>query len=438
LAQSRRPTPIPDRAARTYARFQRCSSLNADRRAARLCLIRQGYYPLDPRVRREVEALELAGHEVDVICLRRPGEARHETQGSITAHRLSITTRRGGRVNYVFQYAAFFAVATLVAAVLHVRRRFDAVQVNSMPDSLVFAAVVPRLMGARVLLDLHECMPEFYAVKFGAGMNHPAVRLVAWLEQAAIRFADRVITCTEQMRQAFVSRGAPPEKIDVVLNSANEDEFDLARLPPSRKVPAEFRLICHGTVERIFGIDVIVRAVAQLKDEIPALRLDVYGEGSALGEVQSLAADFGISDRVHFSNRFVPLDELVQAIANADAGVVALRRDIFRDLTHSNKMFDYITMRKPAIVSRTRSVEAYFDESCFQMFNPGDADDLARAIRELYAEPALRDRLVSRAADVNEPYRWPYQRQRYQEIVRALIAGPMSAPAGATREIGSA
>ncbi len=436
MAQSRRPAPIPDHAARTYARVQRCSSLNADRRAARLCLISQGYYPLDPRVRREVEALELAGLEVAVICLRRPGEARLESKGTVTAHRVPITTRRGGRANYVMQYGAFFVVATVLAAALHLRRRFDAVQVNSMPDSLVFSAIVPRLLGARVLLDLHECMPEFYAVKFGVGLRHPAVRLVAWLEQAAIRFADRVITCTEQMREAFISRGALPDKIDVILNSANEDEFNPARVVRAQRSPGEFRLICHGTVEPIFGIDVIVRAIALLKDEIPELRLDVFGEGSALPEIQSLAADLGVSDRVRFSERFVPLDELVQAIAIADAGVVALRRDIFRDLTHSNKMFDYITMRKPAIVSRTRSVEAYFDESCFQMFVPGDERDLARAIRDLHAEPALRDRLVSRAADVNEPYRWPHQRRRYQEVVRALMLDRPSALVGATTAAG--
>jgi glycosyltransferase involved in cell wall biosynthesis len=385
-----------------------------------------------------VEALELAGHEVDVICLRRPGEQRLEKRGSVTAHRIPITTRRGGRINYVVQYGVFFAVATVLSAVLHARRRFDVVQVNSMPDSLVFSAIFPRLLGARVLLDLHECMPEFYAVKFGVGLSHPAVRLVAWLEQAAIRFADSVITCTDQMRQAFVSRGAPADKIEVVLNSANEEEFDPARQPPTRRAPDDFRLICHGTVERIFGIDVIVRAVALLRDELPGLRLDVFGEGSALPEVQSLVAALGISDRVQFSGRFVPLDDLVQAIASADAGVVALRRDIFRDLTHSNKMFDYITMRKPAIVSRTRSVEAYFDESCFRMFIPGDEHDLARAIRELHADPGLRDRLVSRAADVNQPYRWPRQRQHYQGIARALALGHAIAPAAGGGEVGNA
>jgi len=370
-----------------------------------------------------VDALVQAGHEVDVICMRRPGEPRFESRGHVTAHRVPISTRRAGRVNYVIQYGAFFAVASVLVAVLHLRRRFDVVQVNSMPDSLVFSAIVPRLLGARVLLDLHECMPEFYAVKFGVGLRHPAVRIVAWTEQAAIRFADQVITCTEQMRQAFVSRGGQPDKIDVVLNSSDEDEFDPGRATPSTPVPGQLRLICHGTVERIFGIDVIVRAVALLKDEIPGLRLDVYGEGSALPEIQSLIAELGISDRVHLSRRWVPLDQLVQAIADADAGIVALRRDIFRDLTHSNKMFDYMAMRKPAIVSRTSSVEAYFDEACFQMFTAGDERDLARAIRELHDDSDLRHRLVSRATYVHQPYRWPHQRQRYQAIVGKLVAG---------------
>src|SRR2546425_7025113 len=104
--------------------FRGGSPLSADLRPARFCLIRQGYYPLDPRVRREVDALARAGHEVDVICLRQPGEQRLESHGSVTAHRVPIPTRRAGRFHYVIQYAAFFAVASVLVAALHLRRRF--------------------------------------------------------------------------------------------------------------------------------------------------------------------------------------------------------------------------------------------------------------------------------------------------------------------------
>ena len=247
---------------------------------ARICVIRQGFYPLDPRVRREVLALEGAGHEVDVVCLRRPDEPGWERIGNVTVHRISIASRGGGKARYLFEYGGFMLVAAFLAAMLHLRRRFDLVQVNSMPDTLVFAAVVPRLLGAHVLLDLHECMPEFYAVKYDVGMRHPAVRVLAWLEQAAIRFADSVITCTDQMREAFEGRGAAPGRIRVVMNSANEDFFDPERHAPVAPADGEFRLICHGSVEQRYGIDTIVRAVARLKDEIPGLRLAIYGEGS--------------------------------------------------------------------------------------------------------------------------------------------------------------
>jgi glycosyltransferase involved in cell wall biosynthesis len=400
---------------------------------ARICLIRQGYYPLDTRVRREVGALILAGYEVEVICLSLPGEARFERQGQVTVHRVPIGHSRAGHISYLLQYGAFFLFAAVMAARVHLRRRLDLVQVNTMPDSLVFAAIVPRLMGARVLLDLHECMPEFYAVKFGTGLRHPAVRFLAWIEQAAIRFADLAITCTDQMRAAFESRGAPQDKIEVIMNSANEDEFDPGLYSPAERADGEFRIICHGTVERIYGIDTIIRAVGLLRTDIPGLRLDIYGDGYALDEIRSLIRDLDLSERVHVAGRFVPVPELVRAIANADAGVVAIRRDIFRDLTHCNKMFDFITMRKPAIVSRTRSVEAYFDDSCFQMFTAGDELDLARAIRELYADRQLGDRLVRHAARANEPYRWPRQRERYQEIVHGLVRIPSSDTVGSAR-----
>jgi glycosyltransferase involved in cell wall biosynthesis len=382
----------------------------------RVCVIRQGYFPLDTRVRREVHALADAGHEVDVICVRRPGEPRRERRGPIRVLRLPAPLRRtDGAVRYIAQYAAFALMAGGVAALLHRRRRWDVVQVNSMPDALVFAAAVPRLRGARVVLDLHECMPEFFQVKFGVGPRHPAVRLVAAAEQASIRFADRVITCTEQMRGAFVARGADPGKIDVVLNSADEAVFDADRYRPA--AGDGFTLICHGAIERSYGHDTLLRAVALARERIPELRLDVYGDGTFRPQLEHLAADLGLDGCVRIRDGWAPIEELVEAIARADAGVVALRRDAFRDLTHANKMFDLIAMRTPAIVSRTRAVEAYFDDGCFAYFDSGDERGLADAILALHADPELGERLARRAAAVARPYRWEAQREIYRGVI---------------------
>ena len=386
----------------------------------RLLLIRQGSFPLDARVRREVECLLDAGHEVDVISLRREGQPGRETWRGANAYRLPLRHRREGAFVYVLEHLAFMLMASVLATVLHLRRRYDVVQANTIPDSVVFASIGPKLLGARVVLDLHECVPEFVATKYGLSLGHPLVRLGAWVEQAAIRYCDRAITCTREMKEVFVARGADAAKVDVVLNAADESIFDVDRYPPQPREDGRFTLICHGSVEERYGHDTLIEAVALLGDEIPELRLEVYGEGSFLEEVEELSRRRGLGERVWFAGDYVPIEQLLDALARADAGVVAMKKDAFRDLTHCNKMYDLIAMRCPAAISRTRSVQSYFDEGCFAYFDADDPADLARAIRELYAAPELGERLVERAAEVNEPYRWPHQRQIYQRSVESL------------------
>jgi glycosyltransferase involved in cell wall biosynthesis len=391
---------------------------------ARILVVRQYYFPHDTRVRREVDALASAGHEVDVLCMRGPGERRRERRGAVRIHRLPLSHRRAGPARYLWEYAAFMALAAVAATLLCARRRYDVVQVNTLPDSLVFAAIGPRLMGARVLLDLHECMPEFFGTKFGAGSGHPAVRLLAALERAAIRFSSFAITCTAQMRATFVARGAPRDRLAVILNSADEAIFDPESHPPRGREPGRFELICHGSIEEHYGLDTAIRAVALLRDELPELRLRVYGEGSQRDDLVRLATELDLNGAVSFSDGFVPLPQLLDAIAESDGGVVAMKRDAFRDLTHCNKMFDLVSMRRPVICSRTAAVEDYFGDDCFAYFRADDPADLARAIRELAADPRHADEMVRRAEERNEPYRWARQRERYLRVVEALAARP--------------
>ena len=388
---------------------------------ARICLIRGWYYPVDERINREVDALLRDGHEVDIICARMPGQRAVEHVGRVTVHRLPIARKRGGLRRYVFEFVAFQAAATVHAALLHLRRRYAVVQVNSLPDWLVFAAIVPRLLGARVLLDLHECMPEYASTKYGLSLRHPVVRILEWVEQASIRFANGVITCTDQMKELFVDRGAPADKMGVVLNSFDEDRLQPERYRASPPADGLFTLVCHGTLDPNFGVDLAIRAVALLADRIPELRLRIYGDGPQRPELVALVARLGIEDRVWLSDGFIPITDLLPRIVAADAGVVAIRRDAFRDRTHCNKMYDLIAMRRPVIISRTRAVEEYFGDACFAMFRSGDAEDLARAIALVHANPELRLRLVERATAVSEPYRWAHQRERYLGAVRRLV-----------------
>jgi glycosyltransferase involved in cell wall biosynthesis len=387
---------------------------------AGICVVCQSFAD-DSRLLREVRALTGAGHAVDLVCLRRHGEAREEIDGSLAIHRLPMAHRRSGIARYVLEYTLFPLMAAIRVFGLDRRRRFDLVQVNTLPDWLVFAAIAPRARGVPILLDLHESTPEFFASKFGTRLSHPLVRLLARLERASIRFASAAITCTDQMRAAFISRGTPGERIAVVMNSADESIFDPERHRPRPRRAGRFSLISHGSVEERYGLDTMVRAVGRLRTRIPELTLKIYGEGSYLEELRRLVRELDLERRVTFHG-YVPIDRLVAGLADADAGVVAMRKDPFRDLTHCDKMFDLITMRRPVICSRTESVMAYFPDDALSYFDAGDDSDLARAIEQVYDSPDLARRLVQSAAATNEPYRWSHQRTRYLAVVHELLA----------------
>lgn len=388
----------------------------------RVLVIRQLYYPRDAKVRREVDALTRSGYRVDVLCLRRAGEALHERVGDTHVWRLPLRHRRGHLIAYLIEYGVVLLLATIVTSILQLTRRFDLVQVNTPPDSIVFAAIVPRLFGARVLLQLQEPMPEFFSTKFGVPPDDIRVRLVAGVEQAAIRFADAAITCTRHMRDAFVRRGADPTKIDVVVPSTDESEFRPVERAESDRRGDRFVLVSHGSIEERYGLDTVIRALRMVRTDTPGVRLEIYGEGSFTPRLIELAREQGVSDIVSFHG-WVPIEELVAALARADAGVVAMKRDAFRDLTHCLKMYDFVAMRRPAIVSRTLSVDEYFDEDVFEKFVADDPQDLARAIRRLYRDPDRAHALVERATVAYEPYRWTQQRRVYLDVVHRLVRG---------------
>ena len=383
--------------------------------------MREFYFPLDGRVRREALALASADHEVDVICMRRAGEPRRERHGKINILRLPVRRRRGGLVQQLWEYLSFGMLAGLVVGARSLRGRYDLIQVNTSPDWLVLSALPAKLLRTPVLVDLEECMPEFFETRFGTDGQHPGARVMRLFERLAVLMADAAFTPTEQMRQAFISRGAPPKKIDVVLNSSDETAFDPGRYGRQSAGRNGFTLISHGTIEERYGLDTAIRAVSLLRDELPDLHLQIFGEGSYRDSLRSLVSGLGLEHLVSFSDGFVPLEELVAALAAADAGLVATKRDRFRDLVHCEKMYDFIAMGLPVICSRTPSVLAYFPEDCFSYFDGGDEVDLARAIRSLHDHPRERQRLVARATVAIEPFRWQRVSKRYVELAESLI-----------------
>ncbi|MBI4319142.1 MAG: glycosyltransferase family 4 protein [Chloroflexi bacterium] len=390
-----------------------------------MCVVRYGYYPSDPRVRKEVVALIDNGYQVDVVCLRKTGEPRRETVDGANLHRLPLEHRRGGFSRYVLQYAGFFFLALAQVTLLHLRRRYRIVQANNMPDCLVFTALVPKLTGARVVLDVHDLMPELYAAQHGGDLDAPVPRLLRAQEKLSCSFADHVVTVTDLWRDKLADRSVDRRKCTVVMNVADERLFprgstrvrrngDLREHGPS--------IVYHGSLIRRYGVDVAIRAIGSAMDRLPGCTLTVLGEGEQLKDLESLVRDLGLEGVVVFSKKSVGPGPVWEAIANADIGVVPHRRDSFVDEILPNKLLEYVAVGTPVITSRTRAIETYFDDTMVRFFQSGDDQDLARCILELCLRPELARSLSASADRFNDTFNWANVAVTYVSVMDRLAA----------------
>jgi glycosyltransferase involved in cell wall biosynthesis len=389
----------------------------------RHCMIVHAYYPLaETRVQREAETLVQAGFDVDVICLRDEGERARERWGGVEVHRLRVRVDKRGLAAQFLSYLRFFMLATCRLTRLHMRRPYRTVQVHNLPDFLVFCALVPKLQGVPVILDLHDLMPEFFAGRFGRERSVIA-SVIAWQERLACRFADHVITVSEHWRQALVDRGVPAARCSVVMNLADERIFHpLARSGRSRdgSDDAAFRLLYHGTVTHRYGLDLAVRAVARLRGEIPGIQLTILGRGDQMPELVDLVRELRLEGHVDLQDRLLPAEHLPEVIAAADLGIVPYRDDLFTDGLVPTKLLEYAAMALPCVAARTTAVQTTFGDSVAAYFAPGDLDDLVHAIRALWEQPAARERLESGSRRFTRRHNWAQEGRDYTALVTGL------------------
>jgi glycosyltransferase involved in cell wall biosynthesis len=388
---------------------------------SRACVVSQRYYPGDARLSTEITALQEAGFEVDVVCMRAVRQPHAERQQGVSIIRLpSLTRKRAGKLRYVLEYASFFLPCLILLAALHLRKRYRAVHVTNLPDALVFAALVPKLLGARLIFDLRECTPEMFLDRFEARPDGRLMKLMIKIEQLSIRFADAALVCTEQMRQAVVSRGADPAKISVMLNVGSTGIFLEDSTLPDPAQNGAFRIVTHGTIIRRYGHEVLIRAMAQVAEQALDVHLDIFGRGELQSELERLVDTLGLSSAVTFWG-YVPDDDLLRHLRAAHCGIVPVLRTAESDLIHTYKMFEYITLGLPVICSRTTAVEAYFDDTCLSFFESGSDTDLARAILELRGDPAKRRQLARNALNVYQRYAPAQQRASYRQLLNRLL-----------------
>jgi len=395
-------------------------------RGKRVAVVVFSYYPADPRPRREAEALVNQGMDVELICIRQDKDERpHENFNGVDILRVPMKRRRGSRFAYLFQYSSFTLISFILLAFRSLTRRYALVHVHNMPDSLVFSALVPKLLGAKVILDLHDPMPELMMTISNLGKESRAVAVLKRIEKWSTGFADLVLTVNRACRTLFSSRSCPAEKIRVIMNSPDEGIFKARLLDPGeplRRDPTRpFVIMYHGSLVERHGLDLAVDALKAVRKGIPTAELRVYGQRTPfLDEVMGLVRESGLQDTVRYMGGR-NLEGIVEAIGECDLGVIPNRRSIFTEINTPTRIFEYLAQGKPVIAPRAQGIQDYFNEQSLIFFELGDGDDLARKIEYVFTHPGEVKETVIRGQEIYLNHKWSTEVKGFVDIISELL-----------------
>ena len=390
--------------------------------ATRVAMLAHTYYLRDPRVRREAEALAANGFEVHVVCLsekRNGSEPYLTTVNGVRIHRLPVTRRRGSSLRYFYEYLLVGVLGALRLARLHFQSRLRVVHVHNMPDILVLAAAIPRLAGSKVILDVHDPMPELYM-----SWNHRAgsllVKLLRIQEKISHAFADRIISVNESMRENLHAKGVADDKIFIVNNFPDERLFPLCDTPKSWPRSREGLVLLYcGTVTEHYELGLAVKALARLRGEVP-VKLRIVGEGNKLSDVLSLASKLGVADAVEHVGS-VPIERVRDEMQKADVGISCHRAGIFGDLYFSTKIVEYLTQGLPVLTARTYTINKYLSDDIVFYFEAGNDAALADSLRFMWNHPGEVVRRLTQARQLVPRLSWQAERVKFLSFYADLV-----------------
>jgi len=393
-------------------------------------MLLHGFYLLDPRVRREAEGLADAGYQVTVICLRatvRPGTDREPSQEEISGVRicrLPLTRKRGNMVRYIFEYLVFTIMAGWVLFYLHLKNPFRVVHVHNMPDFLVLAGYVPKLMGAKLVLDVHDPMPEMFLSNHGASPRSWIVKALLWQQRFSLRLAHKVISVSSTMRKYLEERGVPSKKIHILHNFPDTRHLpikaDRARWPRHGN---GLVLLYAGTVTEHYNLEIAIEALAYASKKVPGLKLTILGDGNRLGHVLELAHQLKVEHCVdHIPT--VQIDRMKSILETADVGISSQRKGAFGDLQLPCKILDYLSQGLPVISSRTKTVVEYIPEEMLFYFDTESAKDMGERILQMWSQPETVRAKLEKVKELFPSCTWQAEREDFLRFYAELAGAP--------------
>jgi len=341
------------------------------------------------------------GHEVTLLC-----SGWNSCEPSVDIDGIHVL-RTGGR--YSFNLSVLLHGERLLPG-----RHFDVVveDLNKVP------MLSPMWMPAPVhLLLVHHL---FGATAFREA--NPGLAAATWLFERIIPAVYRGMPCvavSESTRDDLAHRGLDPANISVIRNGVELDD-----LKPAAKRFQRPTLVYLGRLKRYKRVDLVLTAVARLRDRAIDMELIVAGRGDARAALEATVGELGISDRVRFAG-FVSEQQKAELLSRSWAHV----------LTSPKEGWGIVSMEAsacgtPTVASDSPGLrETVRDGETGYVVPHGDVEALANALLRV-TEPQNRDRLGRAARSMAEEYSWEAIADAFEAHLMSLTQDARTAGLG--------
>lgn len=385
----------------------------------RACMVAYTFYEGDNRVRRYAESLVRRGDSVDVISLSHPNHHNYDIIHGVKVYAIQKReTNEKHKFDYFLRTTLFLIKSFLFLTKMHLKNRYQLIHVHSVPDYEVFAALIPKLMGAKIILDIHDIVPEFYAGKFNHNKTSLVFKILILAEKLCCAFSDHVIISNDIWAEKLISRSVKKSKCTTILNYPDPFIFKKHNIP--KDVNAPFTLIYPGSLNWHQGLDIAIKAIEIVKNEIPKVQLHIYGRGPEKDNLIVLTEKLKLSENVKFFG-LLSIEEVALKMEAADAGVVPKRADGFGNEAFSTKVFEFMMLGVPVIVSKTKIDRFYFNDKLVIFFEPENEQDLALKILSCIRDQKTRETLVNNSLIYIKDHLWDVKSRIYFNLINSLL-----------------
>lgn len=270
--------------------------------------------------------------------------------------------------------------------------RADTVLVSSPTFfSIASAWLLARIKRARFVVEVRDLWPATL-VELGILSNPRLIALLERFELAAYAAADEVVVVSDGFRASLIDRGVPAGKVHTVRSGVCVRRFDPATPPdPYLRAglgarPDECLVLYAGTHGLAQGLPEAAEAATRLIGR--PVHLAFVGEGSDKPRLRHRVTELALAN-VTLANA-IPAELMPSLLATADILLVTLRDVPLFATCIPAKIFEYLAAGRPVIGAVSGEAAQILREAGSAVVPPGDSAALARAIRDLAADPERR------------------------------------------------